>query len=667
MLALATLGCVAALAGAARAAGPEAPRRFALVVGANDGGPDRARLRFARTDASALATVMQDLGGVAPGDRFRLDDPTAEQLAGTLAVMAHNVALAEAAGGETQFVFYYSGHSDERGLLLGTERVDYPALRRLLDAVPADVQVAILDSCASGAFTRLKGGRKEPGLLLPAIRPIKGHAYLTSSSADEVAQESDHVGGSFFTHYLVSGLRGAADRDADRQVTLGEAYRFAYDETLARTEATRGGPQHANYDLDLAGSSDLVLTDLRATTAQLEIGADVVGRIAARGRDGSLAVELEKAPETAPILLALAPDEYEITVARGEQRWRTRLTVSSDGRTSLTGDLLAAVPTESATARGDQAPAIVLPERTPGPVPAAPPVDAGNPPPPPEGEWAHVPFNIGVFPPADVNARRYGHKTLNNVSLEAIWSKTSAVEGLSASLGVNVVDEWLAGAQLAVGGNVARGRSAGLQGAVGFNWADRHRGLQLGLLNLGREIRGLQLGLVNTAGEADASLGLVTITRRGGVWGNLWTSDTAALLGAVRFRARHTYTFLAFGGHPVPRDPSLQYGWGFGGHLALRKRLYVELDGAIYAVHSDLTRAGSRPPAGLLTTRLVLGFRPGERIAGFIGPSFNLLIEPSSAAGPADRPGYDYSVVNITTNGVPRGRAWPGFSAGIEF
>ena len=37
---------------------------------------------------------------------------------------------------------------------------------------------------------------------------------LTSSSADEDAQESDAIAGSYFSHHLVSGLRGSADRAA---------------------------------------------------------------------------------------------------------------------------------------------------------------------------------------------------------------------------------------------------------------------------------------------------------------------------------------------------------------------------------------------------------------------------------------------------------------------
>ena len=64
-----------------------------------------------------------------------------------------------------QFFVYYSGHSDEEGLLLGGSRLSYAQLRQDLDGVPAEVRVAILDSCASGAFTRVKGGQMRPAFL----------------------------------------------------------------------------------------------------------------------------------------------------------------------------------------------------------------------------------------------------------------------------------------------------------------------------------------------------------------------------------------------------------------------------------------------------------------------------------------------------------------------
>jgi len=78
---------------------------------------------------------------------------------------------------------------------------------------------------------------------------MKGDAFMTSSSANEASQESDAIRGSFFTYYLVSGLRGAADMIHDGRITLNEAYQYAYNETLSRTEKTMGGTQHPNYDI----------------------------------------------------------------------------------------------------------------------------------------------------------------------------------------------------------------------------------------------------------------------------------------------------------------------------------------------------------------------------------------------------------------------------------
>src|SRR5690606_25293093 len=233
-------------------------------------------LRYAASDARTVAKVLSELGGVDRDDVAVVLQPTGTEFRTALRKAADRVAAAQARGERTHFVFYYSGHSDERGLMLGEEQVSYPELRKLLEEVPAQVRIGILDSCASGAFTRSKGGRRRAPFMVGGA-DVAGHAFLTSSSVDEAAQESDGIRGSFFTHVLVSGLRGAADHDRDRKITLDEAYQFAFSETLARTESSSSGPQHANYDIQLTGTGELVITDLRRTTAGLALGPDVAG------------------------------------------------------------------------------------------------------------------------------------------------------------------------------------------------------------------------------------------------------------------------------------------------------------------------------------------------------------------------------------------------------
>ncbi|MGZ3460287.1 MAG: caspase family protein [Archangium sp.] len=287
-------------------------RRLALVVGVNDGGPERVRLRYASSDARSFDKVLGELGGVAASDKRLLLDTGRAGLVEALGELRSRTEAARASGASRVEVFvYYSGHADEEGLWLEGERFDYGELRRALEALPADVRIAVLDGCGSGAFARARGGTRRLASLVDSGTEVRGHAILTSSSGDEDSQESDRLGGSYFTRSLLSGLRGAADVTHDGRVTLEEAYQFAFHETLARTEKTRGGAQHPARDIELAGSGELVMTDVRATSAGLYLTEALEGRLFVRDDAGTLVVELQKLPGR-PTELGLAPGHYRV-------------------------------------------------------------------------------------------------------------------------------------------------------------------------------------------------------------------------------------------------------------------------------------------------------------------------------------------------------------------
>lgn len=347
--ALATLGGPAAAAVMEDAPDPAEGRRFALVVGANQGGEGRSRLRFAVRDARAMADVLAELGGVAREDLALLEDPDVETLVGTLAGFSPRMAASTA--GRRELLVYYSGHSDETGLLLGEERFGYRELRAAVDDLPAEVRIVVLDSCASGNLTRLKGGLRTAPFLVDAASKVTGHAFLTSASADEAAQESDGLGASFFTHYLISGMRGAADLGGDGKVTLNEAYQYAFHETLRRTEGSAAGPQHASYDIRLAGTGDLVITDLRVGAADLRFADDVRGRLFVRQAGGPLLAELPK-PGAGERTLSVPPGDYEVRLDDGEGMFGARLQIEPGERRLLARAELAPVALEPTASRG---------------------------------------------------------------------------------------------------------------------------------------------------------------------------------------------------------------------------------------------------------------------------------------------------------------------------
>jgi opacity protein-like surface antigen len=333
-------------------------RRFAIIAGANLGGPGRTPLRYATSDARDVARVLRRLGGVTLDDLVLVEEPDAARLQAALARVASEAERTRGAGGRVELFLYYSGHSDEEGLLLGGSRLSYADLRRQLDRVPADVRVAILDSCSSGAITRAKGGVHRPPFLLDASSHPKGHAFLTSSAADEAAQESDRLRASFFTHALLSGLRGAADASGDGVVTLNEAYQFAFRETLAGTETAQAGPQHATYDIGLVGSGDVVMTDLRRADAMLVVPEPIDGRVFVRNASGQLVAELRKA-RGARLELALEEGRHEVRVTRDRKVLAATVTLSASARLVLDAARLWPVALETTAARGAPGPADV--------------------------------------------------------------------------------------------------------------------------------------------------------------------------------------------------------------------------------------------------------------------------------------------------------------------
>ncbi|WP_342381926.1 caspase family protein [Myxococcus stipitatus] len=296
-------------------------RRIAVLVGHNVGSGARPPLRYAEADAAKLAGVLSELGDVAASDLIVLQGKDLATVRLALATAARKVdALRGTPDTRVVLLFYFSGHSDGVALELGTERLPYKDLRNWLEATRADVRLAIVDSCRSGALLQFKGGRPGPSFELRLTDEVHstGHALLTSSAEDELALESREVGGSLFTHHLVSGLRGAADASGDGLVTLGEAYQYAYFHTVSATADVLTGAQHPAYAYRLTGKGELVLTQLPSPGTALELPPDFERALLLRTGRGPVLAELGLG---AVPRLAVPPGEYELRAWRGGQQY----------------------------------------------------------------------------------------------------------------------------------------------------------------------------------------------------------------------------------------------------------------------------------------------------------------------------------------------------------
>lgn len=358
--------------------------RHAVIVGVNGGPPGLAPLRYAEDDARRMAEVLTELGGFPAEQVTVLYGPDASELQSAL---SEHAAVARAAKDDL-FLFYYSGHADPSGLRLGEETVSYTQLRRQVRDIPAEVRVGVLDACRSGEITRIKGLEVTAPFASPLVPAegldTQGEAWITAAAAEESAQESDTLKSSFFTHYLVSGLRGAADGD-DGLVSLGEAYAYAYARTVSRTGHTSGGTQHPAYDFRLAGRGDLPLTDVRRASARLVLPEELSGELLVmRLPDEAPMVEVSKrAGERVDV--GLPPGQYLLRLRDGGSVQEARAGLSEGASLEVRGFSPAALAL--AVSKGEAAPgeaAEAVAEVTVSPptdaLPLAIPVDEAPPP-----------------------------------------------------------------------------------------------------------------------------------------------------------------------------------------------------------------------------------------------------------------------------------------------
>jgi hypothetical protein len=467
-------------------------RRFAMFIGSNDGGHERVRLRYAESDARAMAEVMQELGGVEHNDSLVLLAPTSYDLETALLMMSTRIRQAHADARRVEFLLYYSGHSDERGLLLGEERVAYADLKSSIGEIQADVNIAILDSCFSGAFTRLKGGTRQLPFMIDESMQMKGHAFLTSSSADEAAQESDHIEGSYFTHYMIAGLRGAADSTRDEQISLNEAYHYAFSETLARTETSQAGAQHPSYNIQLTGTGDLTMTDLRIASSTIVLSEQIDGRLYVRGNMGNLMAEVRK-DFGGVVVLALPEGRYTLTLDSEGRSYVTNVVLRSGARSELAPANFQPIGREGTYRRGEEEP-----EEAPMP----PVVET-------EGDLpvSYAPFSFSVLPGVPTGS---SDRTVYNLSLNLLVGSAYGIRGAQLGTVISITEDKLTGIQASGVGNIIEGELLGLQYGGIFN-------------SVGRDTTAAQLAGVFNVVEGNASFlqGAGVFNMAGGTFGGV--------------------------------------------------------------------------------------------------------------------------------------------------
>jgi uncharacterized caspase-like protein len=132
----------------------------------------------------------------------------------------------------------------------------------IFNRIRSESLVFIADACysgASGGRTVSTGGAVRANIadtFLERLAGGRGKVIITASAANEVSVEKEELRHGVFTHYLLEGLRGAADIDHDGAVSVDEAYRYVSEKVPQAT----GQEQHPVKKGSVKGSLVLSIT-----------------------------------------------------------------------------------------------------------------------------------------------------------------------------------------------------------------------------------------------------------------------------------------------------------------------------------------------------------------------------------------------------------------------
>ena len=225
--------------------GPEslygAGKRWAVLVGVN-AYRDQAHYGQLHVCVQDVHAIHEKLvaGGFDPARIHLLTDDTSK-LPSRDNILVALKAVADATDPDDLLLFYYSGHGDEdegesylvarngRQLVLSDTAVRVSRVKEIMEQAPARAKVIILDACHSGADIGKGPKRMSEEFIRRVFEQAEGLAILASCKQGQVSYEWRENERSVFTHYLLQGLSGQADRDAKGLVTVQDVHRHVTD------------------------------------------------------------------------------------------------------------------------------------------------------------------------------------------------------------------------------------------------------------------------------------------------------------------------------------------------------------------------------------------------------------------------------------------------------
>jgi uncharacterized caspase-like protein len=163
------------------------------------------------------------------------------------------------AGRNDAIIFYFSGHGAKNAFVTqeyngwtanGEGLLGHDEIQRIFEKSPAKYKYIIADACHSGSWAQkgVKSASATGQQYYEAFEKAQGgFVLLLSSMSDEYSLEQSGIRQGIFSHFLIRGLKGEADANKDRVVSVIELFEYVESNVVQSTKHRQTPVISGNY------------------------------------------------------------------------------------------------------------------------------------------------------------------------------------------------------------------------------------------------------------------------------------------------------------------------------------------------------------------------------------------------------------------------------------
>lgn len=229
------------------------PKIRALIIGVSDYN-EMKKLEFSDDDAQHIFDFLQsEEGGSVPLSQIIL---LKDQQATYKNVIGAANQLFSKANPEDLILFYFSGHGlpgaflpvDSDGI---KHRINHDELKSILLHSPAKHKLVFADACHSGSFRSMSENEYSHLFYESLAISSGGLGLLLSSRSDEFSHEFDGIKAGVFSHFLIRGLTGEAEKDKDGLVSVTELFDYVFEQVRWFTQNKQSPVLYGGIDKNM--------------------------------------------------------------------------------------------------------------------------------------------------------------------------------------------------------------------------------------------------------------------------------------------------------------------------------------------------------------------------------------------------------------------------------